>query len=149
LSVDPSKKINQLAPSSYATLVAPSAGVTGSTTLSTAEAWEFYRRTAEFLQGLKNRETYQQGNPFTLPLFLFSISLADLRPFPFTVLANDLNAAQKALLDEKSVRLGVKNSLAEEKASRQAADQSLQQFKDSNATLALARERTDLSCCYS
>jgi hypothetical protein len=71
LSVDPSKKINQLAPSSYATLVAPSAGVTGSTTLSTAEAWEFYRRTAEFLQGLKNRETYQQGNPFTLPLFLF------------------------------------------------------------------------------
>jgi hypothetical protein len=65
------------------------------------------------------------------------------------VLANDLNAAQKALLDEKSVRLGVKNSLAEEKASRQAADQSLQQFKDSNATLALARERTDLSCCYS
>jgi hypothetical protein len=42
------------------------------------------------------------------------------------VLANDLKAAQKALSDEKSVRLGVENSLAEEKAARQAAEQSLQ-----------------------
>jgi hypothetical protein len=42
------------------------------------------------------------------------------------VLANDLKAAQKALLDEKSARLGVENSLAEEKAVRQAAEQSLQ-----------------------
>jgi hypothetical protein len=36
--VDPSKKIIQPAPSSYATPVAPSAGVTDSTTLSVAEA---------------------------------------------------------------------------------------------------------------
>jgi hypothetical protein len=42
------------------------------------------------------------------------------------VLANDLKAAQKTLLDEKSARLRVENSLAEEKASRQAAEQSLQ-----------------------
>jgi hypothetical protein len=43
---------------------------TGSTTLSTAEAWDFCRRTAEFLEGLKNREANQQGNPFTHSLFL-------------------------------------------------------------------------------
>jgi hypothetical protein len=47
--------------------------------------------------------------------------LADLRPFLFAVLANDLKVAQKALLDEKSAQLGVENSLAEEKAARQAA----------------------------
>jgi hypothetical protein len=70
LSVDLSKKIAQPAPSLYATSVAPSAGVTGSTALSTAEAWDFCRRTAEFLEGLKNREVDQHGNLFTLPLFL-------------------------------------------------------------------------------
>jgi hypothetical protein len=68
-SVDPSKKITQPAPSLYATSVAPSAGVTGSTTLSAAEAWDFCRRTAEFLEGLKNREVNQKGNLFT-PSFL-------------------------------------------------------------------------------
>jgi hypothetical protein len=67
---DPSKKITQPAPSLYATPVAPSTRVTGSTTLSTAEAWDFCRRTAEFLEGLKNREANQQGNPFTHSLFL-------------------------------------------------------------------------------
>jgi hypothetical protein len=40
-SVDPSKKIAQLTPSSYATPVAPFVGVTGSTMLSAAEVWEF------------------------------------------------------------------------------------------------------------
>jgi hypothetical protein len=81
---------------------------------------------------------------FTLSLFL-SISLADLWPSLFTVLANDLNAMQKALSDEKCVRLGVKNSLAEEKASRQATEQSLQQPKDANATLALELENAHAS----
>jgi hypothetical protein len=70
LSVDPSKKITQPAPSSYATPVTPSAGVTGFTALSAAEAWDFCWRTSELLEGLKNREADQQGNPFTLPLFL-------------------------------------------------------------------------------
>jgi hypothetical protein len=126
LHVDPSKKITQPAPSSYATPVAPSTGIAGSTALSVAEAWDFCRWTAEFLEGLKNRDTGQQGNPFTPSLFLFLISLADLRPSLFTVLPNDLKAAQKALLDEKSARLRIENSLAEEKASRQAAKQSLQ-----------------------
>jgi hypothetical protein len=69
LPVDPSKKITQPAPSSYATPVAPSAGVTGSTALSAAEAWDFCRRTAKFLEGLNNKDVDQQGNPFT-PLFL-------------------------------------------------------------------------------
>jgi hypothetical protein len=59
LSADPSKKITQLAPSSYATPVAPSAGVTGSTALSAAEAWDFYRRTTEFLDDLNNRDADQ------------------------------------------------------------------------------------------
>jgi hypothetical protein len=70
LSVDPSKKITQPAPSSYATPVAPSAGVTGSTALSAVEASDFCQWTAEFLEGLKNRDADQQGNPFTPSLFL-------------------------------------------------------------------------------
>jgi hypothetical protein len=53
--------------------------------------------------------------------------LADLRPLLFVVLANDLKAAQKALSDEKSARVGAKNSLVEAKAARQATEQSLQQ----------------------
>jgi hypothetical protein len=71
--------------------------------------------------------------------------LVDLRPSLFAVLANDLKAVQKAPLDETSVRLEVENSLAEEKASRQAAEQSLQQFKDVNATLALELENAHTS----
>jgi hypothetical protein len=69
LPADPLKKITQLAPSSYATPVA-SAGVTGSTALSAAKAWDFCRRTAEFLEGLKNRDVDQHGNMFTHSLFL-------------------------------------------------------------------------------
>jgi chromosome segregation ATPase len=63
------------------------------------------------------------------------------------VLANDLKAAQKALPDEKSVRLGVENSLAEERVARQVAEHSLQQSKDANATLTLELEnaRTSLA----
>jgi hypothetical protein len=73
--------------------------------------------------------------------------LADLRPSLFVVLTNDLKAAQKTLSDEKSTRLGVENSLAEERAARQAASQFLQQSKDANATLALELEnaRTSLA----
>jgi hypothetical protein len=61
------------------------------------------------------------------------------------VLANDLKVAQKALLDEKSAQLGVENSLYEEKAVRQAAEQSLQQSRDANATLALELENVQTS----
>jgi chromosome segregation ATPase len=73
--------------------------------------------------------------------------LADLRLSLFTVLANDLKAAHKALSNEKSVRLEVENSMAEAKAARQAAEQSLQQSKNANATLALELEnaRTSLA----
>jgi hypothetical protein len=53
------RKINQLAPSLYATPVVPSAGVTGSTVLSAAEAWNFCWQTAEFLEDLKNRDVDQ------------------------------------------------------------------------------------------
>jgi hypothetical protein len=70
LPADPSKKITQPAPFSYATPVASSAGVTGSTALSVAETWDFCRWTAEFLEGLKNKYADQQGNPFTPSLFL-------------------------------------------------------------------------------
>jgi hypothetical protein len=56
-----------------------------------------------------------------------------------------LKAAQKALSDEKSVRLGAKNSLTEEKAARQAAKQSLHQSKYANATLALELENAQAS----
>jgi hypothetical protein len=82
--------------------------------------------------------------------FFLLISLADLRPSLFVVLADDLKASQKALPDEKSARLGIDNSLAEEKAARQAAEKSLQQFQDANATLALELEnaQTSLAATY-
>jgi hypothetical protein len=80
-----------------------------------------------------------------LHYFFLSISLADLRPSLFVVLANDLKAAQKILLDEKSVRLRVENSLAEDKALCQVAEQSLQQSKDANTTLALELENAQTS----
>jgi hypothetical protein len=95
---DALKKITHPTPSSYATPVGPFAGVTGSTTLPAAEAWNFCRQTSEFLEGLKNRVTC-----LLLHYFFLSISLVDLRPFLFAVLANDLKATQKALSNEKSV----------------------------------------------
>jgi hypothetical protein len=61
------------------------------------------------------------------------------------VLANDLKVAQKTLSVEKYALLGVENSLDEEKASRQAAEQSLHQSKDANATLALENAQTSLA----
>jgi hypothetical protein len=66
--------------------------------------------------------------------------LADLRSSLFEVLPNDLKAAQKALSDEKSVRLGSEYALAEEKAMRQAVERSLQQSQGANATLSLELE---------
>jgi hypothetical protein len=124
--VDPSKKVTQSAPSSYANSVAPSVGVIGFTTLSAAEAWDFYQQTAKFFEGFKSREADQQGNPLLLHYFFLSISLSDLQPSLFAVLADDLKAAQKELSDEKSAQLEAENSLAEEKAARQAAEQTLQ-----------------------
>jgi hypothetical protein len=41
------------------------------------------------------------------------------------MLANDLKVAPKALSDEKFARLEAENSLAEERAARQSAEQSL------------------------
>jgi hypothetical protein len=72
--------------------------------------------------------------------FFLSISLTDLQPSLFAVLANNLKTVQKVLSDEKFVRLGAENSLAEEKAARKAVEQSLQQSKDANATLTLELE---------
>jgi hypothetical protein len=69
-AADPSKKLAQRASSSHATLVAPSVGVTDSTTLPAVEAWNYCRRVAEFLEGFKHREADQEGNPFTPSLFL-------------------------------------------------------------------------------
>jgi hypothetical protein len=70
LTVDPSKKIAQLAPSSNTTPVAPFVGVTGFIALSVAKAWNFHRQTTEFLEGLKNRDADQQDNSFTPSLFI-------------------------------------------------------------------------------
>jgi hypothetical protein len=74
LVADPLKKLAQRASYSHATPVARSVGMTGSTTLSVAEAWDYYRRTTEFIEGLKNREADQEGNPFT-PSLLISFNL--------------------------------------------------------------------------
>jgi hypothetical protein len=70
LAANSSEKLAQCASSSHATSVAPSVGVTDSTTLFAAEAWDYCRRAAEILEGLKNREADQEGNPFTTLLFL-------------------------------------------------------------------------------
>jgi hypothetical protein len=56
LATDSSKKLAQCTSSSHATPVAAPVGVTGSTTLSAAEACDYCRRAAEILEGLKNRE---------------------------------------------------------------------------------------------
>jgi hypothetical protein len=64
----------------------------------------------------------ERATSLLIHYFFLLIFLADLRTSLFAVLPNDLKAAQKALSDEKSVRLGVENSLAEEKAARQAAE---------------------------
>jgi stress-induced morphogen len=61
------------------------------------------------------------------------------------VLANGLKAAQKALSDEKSTRLGAENFLVEVKAARQVGEESPQQSKYVNATLALELENTQTS----
>jgi hypothetical protein len=103
LSTNPSKKITQPTPSSYATLVAPSTGVTGSTALFAAEAWDFCRRIVEFLEGLKNRDDDHQVTHLLLHYFFLLISLTDLWPSLFAVLANDLKATQKTLSDDKFV----------------------------------------------
>jgi hypothetical protein len=80
LTADPSKKLVQRASSSHATPVTPLVGVINSTTLSAAEVWDYYRRAAEILEGLKNREADQEGNYLLLHYFFLSISLADLQP---------------------------------------------------------------------
>jgi hypothetical protein len=126
LAADSSKKLAQPASSSPATPTAPPAGVTGFTTLPAAEAWDHWRRTAEILEGLKNKEADQEGNPFTSSLF-HSFNLFNwLTAFLIAVLANNLKAAQQALSDEKSARLRAENSLAEERAARQTVEQSFQ-----------------------
>jgi hypothetical protein len=95
--------------------------VTGSTALRAAEAWDYCRRTTEILEGLKNREADQEGNPFTHSLFHSFNLFSWFTIFLIAVLANNLKAAQQALSDEKSARLRAENSLAEERAARQAA----------------------------
>jgi hypothetical protein len=61
------------------------------------------------------------------------------------VLANNLKATQQALSDEKSAQLRVENSLAEERAGRQTAEQSFQQSTNVNASLVLELETTQTS----
>jgi hypothetical protein len=61
------------------------------------------------------------------------------------VLANNLKAVQQALSDEKFTRLRAENSLVEERAARQATEQSCQQSNDANATLVLELETAQTS----
>jgi uncharacterized protein YlxW (UPF0749 family) len=119
--------------------------VTESTTLPAAEAWDYCRQAAEILEGLKNKEANQEGNPFTpLPFHSFNL-FSWLTAFLIAVLANNLKAAQQALSDEKSARLRAENSLAEERATRKAVEQSFQQSNDANATLVLELETAQTS----
>jgi hypothetical protein len=135
----------QHASSSLATPVAPPAGVTGSTTLLAAEAWDHCRRAVEILEGLKNKEADQEGNPFTYSLFHSFNFFSWLTAFLIAVLANNLKAAQQTLSDEKSARLRAKNSLDEERAARQTVEKSFQQSTDANASLVLELETAQTS----
>jgi hypothetical protein len=73
LATEPPKKTikpataSQIAPSVITALIPHPAGVTSSTMLSPTKAWDNCRQAAELLEGLKNREADQEGNPF-LPL---------------------------------------------------------------------------------
>jgi hypothetical protein len=60
-------------------------------------------------------------------------------------LANNLKTAQQALSNEKSAQLRPENSLVEERAARQTAEQSFQQSTDANASLVLELETTHTS----
>jgi hypothetical protein len=144
-ATDPLKKLAQHASSSDATPVAPPVGVIGSTTLPATEAYDYCRWAAEILEGLKNREADQEGNPFTLSLFLSFNLFGLLMTFLIALLANKLKAAQQELSDEKSARLRADNSLDEERAAWQAAEQSCQQSNDANATLVLELETAQTS----
>jgi chromosome segregation ATPase len=97
------------------------------------------------LEGLKNREVGQEGNVFTPSLFLSFNLFGCLMTFLITVLANNLKATQQSLSDEKSARLMAENSLAKERATRQAAEQSCQQSNDANAILVLELETAQTS----
>jgi hypothetical protein len=61
--------ILQIATPMIAAAPPPPIGVIGSKVVSTVEAWDYSWRTTEFLEGLKNREADQEGNPFS-PLLL-------------------------------------------------------------------------------
>jgi hypothetical protein len=61
---------SQTIPNVITTPIHPPVGVTGSTTLAPTKAWDHYRRAAEFLENLKNREADREGNSF-LPLLPF------------------------------------------------------------------------------
>jgi hypothetical protein len=61
------------------------------------------------------------------------------------VLANNLKAVQQALSNEKYAQLRVENSLAEERATRQATEQSFHQSNDANVTLVLELETAQTS----
>jgi hypothetical protein len=66
---DKQASVLQIATSVIAAAAHTLVGAIDSKVVSTAKAWDYSRRAAKFLEGLKNREADQEGNPFS-PLLL-------------------------------------------------------------------------------
>jgi hypothetical protein len=60
-------------------------------------------------------------------------------------MAEELAATQRALSTKKSAQLATDQTLVEERAARQAAEQALQHSKDANAELALELDNIQAS----
>jgi hypothetical protein len=68
-------------------------------------------------------------------LFQDAHSYADFFIFVYITLTAKLEAAEKALADERAARLIANQSLADERVARQAVDQSLRASQEANAAL--------------
>jgi hypothetical protein len=71
---------SQTVPKVITAPIPPPAGVSGSMMLSPVETWDHCPWVAKFLEGVKNREADQKGNPFP-PLLLFPSDLFRLMTF--------------------------------------------------------------------
>jgi hypothetical protein len=103
------------------------------TACSNADDRHCARRVLQYVQGLKDAEAVQEGNRSS---FTTSSFFANFIIYNLVALTAWLGAAKKVLSEEKIAQLAPDRSLAEEKATRQIAEQSRQAFEEAKAALA-------------